>query len=417
MVALTFAAVGGEYDGTTAEYAVTVVDDDRVDDLEVTVVDDDRVDVLSVTIRLEQIGSSHPSASGWGFRSSSRGTVENEFSYGGIGYAISSFYFVPDLHVSTPEQSRFVFKFGSSPPPSEAHTAEWTLHVGTDVELSFSDAQRLGDNGYVWKHAEFEPFRAGMDVTFRLEQIPESPKVYTPIAFNRPASGTPTINGTVNETAEVGDTLTIDTSNITDLDGMTSSTFRYYWTGSYGDGPSFTLPSHTVGETIGCEVTFTDDAGNRERVICESKIVVQVSSTRVTTLEAQANEDGSIALTWNTPANKSVTGYQILRLKHGERQDTPQTLVADTGNTKTTYNDASVSELTLYTYQIRAITPNRLGILSNTVIIQTRRRPRNPGVDAIPQVDQQASVDPLHRAVVFSIAGGQPHAGGVRRPC
>ena len=29
VVALTFAAVGGEYDGTTAEYAVTVVDDDR----------------------------------------------------------------------------------------------------------------------------------------------------------------------------------------------------------------------------------------------------------------------------------------------------------------------------------------------------------------------------------------------------
>ena len=29
VVALTFAAVGGEYEGTTAEYAVTVVDDDR----------------------------------------------------------------------------------------------------------------------------------------------------------------------------------------------------------------------------------------------------------------------------------------------------------------------------------------------------------------------------------------------------
>ena len=29
VVTLTFAAVGGEYEGTTAEYAVTVVDDDR----------------------------------------------------------------------------------------------------------------------------------------------------------------------------------------------------------------------------------------------------------------------------------------------------------------------------------------------------------------------------------------------------
>ena len=48
VVALTFAAVGGEYDGTTAEYAVTVVDDDRgivFDPAALTVVEGDEAGV------------------------------------------------------------------------------------------------------------------------------------------------------------------------------------------------------------------------------------------------------------------------------------------------------------------------------------------------------------------------------------
>ena len=48
VVALTFAAVGGEYEGTTAEYAVTVVDDDRgfvFDPAALTVVEGDEAGV------------------------------------------------------------------------------------------------------------------------------------------------------------------------------------------------------------------------------------------------------------------------------------------------------------------------------------------------------------------------------------
>ena len=54
VVALTFAAVGGEYDGTTAEYAVTVVDDDRgfvFDPAALTVVEGDEAGV-SYTVAL-----------------------------------------------------------------------------------------------------------------------------------------------------------------------------------------------------------------------------------------------------------------------------------------------------------------------------------------------------------------------------
>ena len=44
-------------------------------------------------------------------------------------------------------------------------------------------------------------------------------------APNRQATGKPTIDGT----ARVGQTLTADTSNISDLDGITNATFFYQW--------------------------------------------------------------------------------------------------------------------------------------------------------------------------------------------
>ena len=42
---------------------------------------------------------------------------------------------------------------------------------------------------------------------------------------NRPATGALTIMGT----AQVGETLTADTSGISDADGMTNATFSYQW--------------------------------------------------------------------------------------------------------------------------------------------------------------------------------------------
>ena len=42
---------------------------------------------------------------------------------------------------------------------------------------------------------------------------------------NNPATGTPTISGT----AQVGETLTADTSGIDDADGLSNTTFSYQW--------------------------------------------------------------------------------------------------------------------------------------------------------------------------------------------
>ena len=86
---------------------------------------------------------------------------------------------------------------------------------------------------------------------------------------NSPAIGVPTITGT----AQVGETLTADTSAITDADGMNNATFSYQWVASDGSSDTdiagatnsaYTLADSDVGKTIKVRVSFTDDAGHEE---------------------------------------------------------------------------------------------------------------------------------------------------------
>ena len=83
---------------------------------------------------------------------------------------------------------------------------------------------------------------------------------------NSPATGAPSISGT----AQVGETLTADTSGIADADGLTSVTYSYMWiksdTGQLATGgyPAYWLTAYDEGKTIKVRVSFTDDAGNAE---------------------------------------------------------------------------------------------------------------------------------------------------------
>ena len=90
-----------------------------------------------------------------------------------------------------------------------------------------------------------------------------------PAQSNEPATGLPTIYGT----AQVGETLTADTSGISDPDGMTNAVFRYQWTrrGSHTDediegaaGSTYEVSEEDEGRTIRVRVGFSDDRGNDE---------------------------------------------------------------------------------------------------------------------------------------------------------
>ena len=91
---------------------------------------------------------------------------------------------------------------------------------------------------------------------------------------NASATGLPTISGT----AQVGQTLTADTSGIDDEDGLTNAVFSYHWVRNDGasdtniqdaTGSSYTLTEDDEGKAITVRVSFTDDANNEESLTSE----------------------------------------------------------------------------------------------------------------------------------------------------
>ena len=100
---------------------------------------------------------------------------------------------------------------------------------------------------------------------------------------NTAATGRPTISGTVR----VGETLTADTTGIGDADGLTNVSYSYQWVvtdgGAYIDisgetGATYTLVSADRGLHILVRVSFTDDAGKRERLASAETEVVAAAA-------------------------------------------------------------------------------------------------------------------------------------------
>ena len=84
---------------------------------------------------------------------------------------------------------------------------------------------------------------------------------------NTPATGAPTITGA----AQVGETLTADTTGISDDDGLSNAAFAYQWFGDDAEingatASTYTLVAADEGKAIKVRVTFTDDAGTDEEL-------------------------------------------------------------------------------------------------------------------------------------------------------
>ena len=85
---------------------------------------------------------------------------------------------------------------------------------------------------------------------------------------NSPATGAPVIAGTI----QVGETLTADTSSISDADGLTNVSYQYQWIRNEGTSDTeiasatdstYALADDDEGNTVKVRVSFTDDAGQR----------------------------------------------------------------------------------------------------------------------------------------------------------
>ena len=93
---------------------------------------------------------------------------------------------------------------------------------------------------------------------------------------NSPATGAPTISGTVR----AGETLTADTSGITDADGLTNVSFSYQWLADDSDiggetASTYAVSDDAVGKAIKVKVTFTDDRDNEESLTSEATAEVE----------------------------------------------------------------------------------------------------------------------------------------------
>ena len=101
-------------------------------------------------------------------------------------------------------------------------------------------------------------------------------------AQNSPATGAPTISGT----PQVGQTLTSDTSGISDSDGLTNVTYGYQWIANDGTSDTdiagatdstYTLVAADEGGTIKVQVSFTDDAANAESLTSAATATVDAA--------------------------------------------------------------------------------------------------------------------------------------------
>ena len=137
-------------------------------------------------------------------------------------------------------------------------TADFVLVVGTDEFASTDASTREGDSSSIIQFQWNDP---GLDLS---EGDEVAVRVIQP-AENTPASGEPTISGTI----QVGETLTADVSGIDDADGLDNVSYGYQWISGGTDiagatGPSYLLTSSEQGQTIKVRVSFIDDRNNAE---------------------------------------------------------------------------------------------------------------------------------------------------------
>ena len=196
---------------------------------------------------------------------------------------------------------------------------------------------------------------------------------------NTSATGLPTIGGT----AQVGETLTADTSTVSDADGLTNVSYSYQWMRSDGStdtdiqdatGSTHTLVDADEGQTIRVKVSFTDDAANEESLTSGATAEVAAGAptdppAAPSNLRGVANADGTVTLSWDAPNDDTVTGYQILRRRPREGENTLLVYVNDTGSTATEYTDRDVTSDVRHAYRVKAINAAGISRWSNFVSV------------------------------------------------
>ena len=192
-------------------------------------------------------------------------------------------------------------------PATGSPTINGTPEVGQTLTLDISaiaDADGLTNASYtylyqwLWNGAEIPE---ATDTSYTLVDADEGKTIKVKVSFtddannaesrtsaatvavaprpNSSPTGAPTINGI----PQVRRTLSVDTSEIADADGMETAVFRYQWLAAtdfatlefHGENsPTYTVPAAAVGLAIKVKVYYTDDRGHTETLTSEATEVV-----------------------------------------------------------------------------------------------------------------------------------------------
>ena len=213
------------------------------------------------------------------------------FDYNGDTYTVKWLYWSGSGDGSSDGVLKFAFSSGDA--QTDSRIAGEALHVERfpfdhvylgdtmfiDVFQASIRHEDLQENGVYAGYVTFEQdwlfsprWSQGDSLTVRLAH--ETPgsirRGHDNAPPNSPATGAPTISGTV----QVGETLTAETSGISDDDGLAHVAYTYQWISNDGTtdtyieratGSSYALTVPYVGKTIKVLVYFTDNAGHSER--------------------------------------------------------------------------------------------------------------------------------------------------------
>ena len=122
------------------------------------------------------------------------------------------------------------------------------------------------------------------------------------------------------------------------------------------------------------------------------ELTIAALPDKPTGLSASPSHD-SVLLSWTTPGDSSITGYQVLR---GSDADNLAVLVDNTGKSSLSYTDSTVTAETTYAYAIRARNADGLSPQSDPVSVTT------PAAPVLPAKPTGLSTNPSHNSVDLS---------------
>ena len=193
-------------------------------------------------------------------------------------------------------------------------------------------------------------------------------KILKVVPANTPATGAPTIGGT----AQVGETLTVDTSAISDQDGLSSVSYSYQWirndgrsdTGLQDATASVYTPSVSdVGRTIKVQASFTDDEDNEETLTSEAtaEVLAMVPTEPLRLTVAKGDKIEELDASWQAPSTNggsAITGYKLQWKEAADSWDT----AADVSEATVPGTTHTITGLTGgVEYAVRVIATNDVG--------------------------------------------------------